>query len=99
MGLGALDALPVALVVLAIGLSLGGATGYAINPARDFGPRLFTYLAGWGGRVFQAGDCFWWVPIVGPMAGGVLGGLAYDTLVHNLHPQEEAGPAGTAKEG
>ena len=52
-----------ALVVL-IGMTFGFNAGYAINPARDFGPRLFTYFAGWGKAVFIAGDHWWWVPIV-----------------------------------
>lgn len=67
--LGALDALPVALLVLAIGLSLGGPTGYAINPARDLGPRLAHALLPIAGK----GSSDWgyaWVPIVGPLLGG-----------------------------
>lgn len=71
VGLGSLGALPVAFVVWAIGLSLGGTTGYAINPARDLGPRIVHALvpipdkAGndWG---------YAWVPVVGPILGGVL---------------------------
>jgi MIP family channel proteins len=68
-------------VVLVIGISIGYNSGYAINPARDFGPRLFTFLAGWGVEVFRAGGGWWWVPIVGPLVGGVLGGLVYDVLI------------------
>ncbi|KAF4694093.1 hypothetical protein FOZ60_009205 [Perkinsus olseni] len=63
----------VGLVVLAIGLSFGVNTGYAINPARDFGPRLFSALAGWGPQVFTADNYYFWVPIVGPLMGGTLG--------------------------
>mgnify|MGYP000219766856 CR=1 FL=1 len=59
--------------VWAIGSGLGGTTGFAINPARDFGPRLFTAFAGWGSGVFTAANNWWWVPIVGPLVGGVLG--------------------------
>ncbi|KAF4667852.1 hypothetical protein FOL47_003358 [Perkinsus chesapeaki] len=62
----------VGLVVLAIGLCFGANTGYAINPARDFGPRLFTALAGWGSQVFTADNYYFWVPIVGPMLGGTI---------------------------
>jgi len=73
MGLGALGALPVGLLVLAIGLSLGGTTGYAINPARDLGPRMaHAFLPVPGKR-----DSDWsyaWVPVVGPMIGA---GLAF----------------------
>ena len=53
-------------LVVAIGVAFGFNAGYAINPARDFGPRLFTAVAGWGGAVFTAGGGWWWVPIVGP---------------------------------
>ena len=75
-------------LVLVIGITLGYNSGYAINPARDFGPRLFTYLAGWGGEVFRAGQGWWWVPIVAPMIGGVLGGGIYDLLIGRHHPPE-----------
>ena len=77
-----------ALVAL-IGMSFGLNAGYAINPARDFGPRLFTALAGWGGDVFRAGSGWWWVPIVAPCLGGVLGGLAYDLFITRHHPAPE----------
>jgi MIP family channel proteins len=77
-----------ALVVL-IGMTFGFNAGYAINPARDFGPRLFTSLAGWGGEVFRAGNAWWWVPIVAPCIGAVLGGLAYDLLITRHHPASE----------
>ena len=74
-----------ALIVL-IGMSFGYNAGYAINPARDFGPRVFTALAGWGGEVFRAGNGWWWVPIVGPLIGGVLGGFVYDFFITRRHP-------------
>src|SRR5262249_15469308 len=74
-----LTPLMVGLVVVAIGVSWGGMHGYAINPARDFGPRLFTLAAGFPNTGFRTHA--WWVPIVGPLAGGLLGGLAYDRLV------------------
>jgi len=86
-----LGPLLVGLLVVAIGASFGANAGYAINPARDFGPRLFTALAGWGGEVFRAGHGWWWVPIVAPLVGGVLGGWVYDVCVgHRLPPQERA---------
>lgn len=75
-----------ALVVL-IGMCFGYNAGYAINPARDLGPRLFTALAGWGTDVFRAGPRWWWVPIVGPLLGGVLGGFVYDAFVRRHHPR------------
>ena len=75
----------VGLLVVAIGAAFGFNSGYAINPARDFGPRLFTAIAGWGSEVFTAGGGWWWVPIVGPSVGGVLGGWVYDACVgHHL---------------
>jgi glycerol uptake facilitator protein len=71
MGLGAVDALPVALVVLVIGLGLGGTTGYAINPARDLGPRLAHAML----PIPAKRDSDWsyaWVPVLGPLTGGVV---------------------------
>ncbi len=76
----------VGAVVLLIGMTFGYNAGYAINPARDFGPRLFTALAGWGGDVFRAANHWWWVPIVGPTIGGVLGGYAYHYFIGRRHP-------------
>jgi MIP family channel proteins len=76
----------VGLLVLVIGASFGFNSGYAINPARDFGPRLFTFVAGWGSEVFRAGNHWWWVPIVAPCVGGVVGGWAYDALVGHRFP-------------
>ena len=68
VGLGALSALPVALVVLGIGLSLGGPTGYAINPARDLGPRIMHYFLPIPNK--RTSDWkYAWVPILGPMLG------------------------------
>ncbi len=71
VGLGALNALPVAIVVLGLGLSLGGPTGYAINPARDLGPRIIHFLLPIPGKR----DSDWkyaWVPILGPLVGASL---------------------------
>lgn len=78
----------VGCVVLVIGIAFGFNSGYAINPARDLGPRLFTFLAGWGGEVFRAGHGWWWVPLVGPAIGGILGGGIYDLLITRQHPPE-----------
>lgn len=79
-----------ALVAL-IGMTFGYNAGYAINPARDFGPRLFTALAGWQG-VFQANNYWWWVPIVGPLVGGIVGGFAYQLFVGWHHSPVEGPP-------
>jgi glycerol uptake facilitator-like aquaporin len=82
----------VGAAVVLIGMTFGHNCGYAINPARDFGPRLFTYIAGWGADVFHWGDNFWWVPIVGPLVGGVLGGVIYDALIARHHPPRQDAP-------
>jgi MIP family channel proteins len=76
----------VGLLVVGIGMAFGVNCGYAINPARDFGPRVFTYLAGWGSEVFRAGSHWWWVPIVGPLVGGLLGGWIYDAFIGKRFP-------------
>jgi MIP family channel proteins len=85
-----LGPLLVGLLVLAIGMTFGFNCGYAINPARDFAPRLFTYLAGWGSDVFRVGPYWWWVPIVGPLLGGVFGGWIYDLLITRIRPAESS---------
>ena len=74
-GLGALDALPVGILVWVIGLSLGGTTGYAINPARDFGPRLVYQLIPRKNK--DADWSYAWIPILGPFAGGTIAGIFY----------------------
>jgi len=80
----------VGALVAVIGMAFGFNAGYAINPARDLGPRLFTFLAGWGSEVFRAGGGWWWVPIVAPCLGGLLGGVVYDLVVGRHHPVEKA---------
>ena len=79
-GLGALDALPVGLLVLAIGLSLGGTTGYAINPARDLGPRIMHAILPIPGGKRDSDWGYAWVPVIGPIIGAVLAGLLYLVL-------------------
>ncbi|HHW75704.1 MAG TPA: aquaporin family protein [Xanthomonadaceae bacterium] len=79
-GLGALDALPVGLLVLAVGLSLGGTTGYAINPARDLGPRIMHALLPIPGGKRDSDWGYAWIPVVGPIVGAVLAGLLYLAL-------------------
>lgn len=74
----------IGLIVVAIGLSFGLNTGYAINPARDFGPRLFCFLAGWGPVAIPGPGFYFWIPIVGPLAGGVAGAAIYDFTVHKV---------------
>lgn len=84
-----LGAIVIGFGVMAIGMSFGANSGYAINPARDFGPRLFTLVAGWGEAAFP-GDtggtlqAYWWVPIVAPVIGAVIGAFVYDFLINDV---------------
>ena len=80
----------VGALVVAIGVAFGFNAGYAINPARDFGPRLFTAVAGWGSGVFTAAGGWWWVPVAGPLVGAVVGGGVYDVCITRLHPPASA---------
>jgi glycerol uptake facilitator protein len=82
-----MGALMVGLVVVAIGMSFGGMHGYAINPARDFGPRLFTAVAGFKNNGLTDGPPVFWVPIVGPILGGILGSAAYDFGIRKFLPK------------
>lgn len=78
-GLGALDGLPIALVVLGIGLSLGGPTGYCINPARDLGPRIMHAILPIKGKR----DSDWqysWIPVVAPVVGALVAAVLYGVL-------------------
>jgi len=80
LGLGTLGALPVGLLVFAIGMSLGGTTGYAINPARDLGPRIAHALLPIPGK----GDSDWgyaWIPVAGPVLGGIVAAVLFRVLV------------------
>ncbi|MFB7738027.1 MIP/aquaporin family protein [Streptomyces sp. NPDC056112] len=84
-----LGPLVIGFVVAAIGFSYGANAGYAINPARDFGPRLFTFFAGWGdlalpGSLAGSFSHYWWIPIVGPLVGGVVGVLVYDLFIGDV---------------
>lgn len=81
--------LMVGLLIAAIGISFGANAGYAINPARDLGPRLFAWLAGWGqvampGTVDGSFSWYFWVPIVGPLIGGVIGVIIYDLFIGDV---------------
>lgn len=90
---GSLTPVIVGLLVVVIGMTFGYNAGYAINPARDFGPRLFTAVAGWGSGVFTAANGWWWVPIAAPCIGGLIGGAVYDLLITRHYP------AGTNPQG
>jgi glycerol uptake facilitator protein len=79
IGLGSLGAVPVAFLVWAIGLSLGGTTGYAINPARDLGPRIIHSIV----PMDHKGSSQWkyaWIPIIGPIIGSCIAAILYMTL-------------------
>ena len=80
--------LAVGLIVVGIGVSFGANAGYAINPARDLGPRLFAWIAGWKSVAIPGDygkvDFFMWVPIVGPLIGGALGAYLYDFSVRDV---------------
>ncbi len=79
-------ALIIGLLVAAIGASAGYLEAWAINPARDLGPRLFAWMAGWGGSALPSPGNYWWVPIAGPLAGGVVGGGLYQGLIRHFLP-------------
>jgi glycerol uptake facilitator protein len=81
---GNLAPLLVGLAVAAIGMSYGANAGYAINPARDFGPRMLAWLAGWGRVAIPGIHNYLWVPIVGPLVGGVIGAIVYDVFIHQV---------------
>lgn len=81
-----LEPIVVGLLIIVLSGSLGMNSGCAMNPARDLSPRLFTALAGWGFEVFTVGNNFWWIPVVGPLVGAVIGGLIYVLLIEIHHP-------------
>ena len=84
----------IGLIVVAIGMAWGTNAGYAINPARDFGPRLASFITGYGGAWRdQYGDFYFWVPIVGPLIGGLLGAGLYKFLIGRFLPPRSPRPA------
>ncbi|MCT9934376.1 aquaporin family protein [Planotetraspora sp. A-T 1434] len=81
----------VGLIVVAIGMAWGTDAGYAINPARDFGPRLASFLTGYETAwKDQYGNLYFWVPIVAPVIGAVVGAGLYQALIGHFLPREEA---------
>ncbi|MEV6863325.1 MIP/aquaporin family protein [Streptosporangium subroseum] len=85
----------VGLIVVGIGMAWGTNAGYAINPARDFGPRLASFLTGYENAWRdQYGRLYFWVPIVAPVIGGLIGAGLYQTLVARFLPEEELPEAG-----
>ena len=96
---------PIAIgaVVVAIGLSFGANAGYAINPARDLGPRLLAWIAGWG-KVAMPGDYgnisgYFWIPIIGPFLGGLIGAYAYDFAIRDVLVARAEPPAPVEERG
>ena len=80
--------------MVAIGMSFGGMHGYPINPARDFGPRLFTAVVGFRNNGLTDGSSAWIVPIAGPLLGGIVGAAIYDFGIRRfLRVQEKASAA------
>ncbi|KAL6867121.1 aquaporin-like protein [Trichoderma novae-zelandiae] len=81
--IGAGNLLPLGLffVFYGIGACFGSNTGYAVNPARDLGPRIMTYAVGYGHQVWTAGDYYFWVPVIAPFLGCLCGGFLYDTFI------------------
>lgn len=93
----------IGFIVMAIGVSFGANAGYAINPARDFGPRIFALIAGWG-KVAFPGDYahisnYFWVPIVGPLIGGAIAALFYDVALQDFLKARKAPEPGVQAEG
>lgn len=84
------SALIIGLLVACIGASAGFLEGWPLNPARDFGPRLFCFLTGWGSSAFPGPDNYWWVPIAGPLTGGVAGAALYQFAVKPYLPRRAA---------
>ncbi|MDK0523775.1 MIP/aquaporin family protein [Streptomyces sp. ML-6] len=86
----------VGLIVVAIGMAFGTNAGYAINPARDLGPRLASFLTGYGGAWRdQYGNLYFWVPIAGPLIGGLVGAFFYQAFITRFLPSAEPEPEGS----
>ena len=90
-------ALMIGLLVAMIGASMGYLEAWALNPARDLGPRIFCYLAGWGPAAFPSPQNYWWVPIAGPLLGGVVGGAAYQNVIRPFLPAHLRALSGDSK--
>jgi glycerol uptake facilitator protein len=79
----------IGLLVVGIGMAWGANAGYAINPARDFGPRFASWITGYETAMFdQNGNLYFWLPIVAPIIGGLIGGAAFKYLVERYLPAE-----------
>jgi len=81
-GAGQLFPLALLFLIFGLGACFGWETGYAINFARDFGPRLMSYIVGYGPGVWSAGGYYFWIPIVAPFCGTIFGGFLYDLFIY-----------------
>ncbi|PTM59147.1 MIP/aquaporin family protein [Desmospora activa] len=87
----------IGLTVAMIGGSFGNLTGFALNPARDFGPKLFAWIAGWDAVALPAPDSYVWVPLIAPILGGLFGALVYDFGVRRYLQKSEQEDASQEK--
>ena len=95
----ALVPLYVLFTIVGVGTCFGFNCGYAVNPARDLGPRLFTLVAGWGKGVFTIRDSVWWIiPITGPYVGAIVGAVLYSVFIEAHWPREELNDSGEREE-
>jgi glycerol uptake facilitator protein len=85
----------IGLLVVGIGLGWGANAGYAINPARDFAPRLASWITGYGDAWYSANgpDLYFWVPIVAPLIGGLIGGALFVFCIEKFLPEAITNPA------
>lgn len=92
----------VGIVVVAIGMAWGANAGYAINPARDLGPRLAAFVSGYGNEVWHSassGVVYFWVPLVAPIIGALIGGALFVLLIERNLPEDDAEPEPVAEKG
>src|SRR6202012_1766003 len=90
-------ALMIGFLVALIGASMGYLEAWAINPARDFGPRLFCFFTGWGPAALPSPQNYWWIPIVAPLLGALVGGGAYQLLIRPFLPARQKALLDAAK--
>jgi len=93
----------VGMIVMAVGISFGANAGYAINPARDFGPRIFALVAGWGKIAFPGDygnvNTYFWIPIVGPLVGAGIASVMYDVFIQDILKARRPPEPGVYAEG
>jgi glycerol uptake facilitator protein len=93
----------VGMIVMAVGISFGANAGYAINPARDFGPRIFAWIAGWKSVAFPGNygnvNDYFWIPIVGPLIGAAVASVLYDRTIQDVLKARKPPEPGVFAEG